>query len=72
MIRKMVMEFINGLMGMNIEDNLLMTLNMDMEKCIIKMVQKLKGIGNLERLLKKLNLILFQKENLHNMKIIKK
>lgn len=66
------MEFINGLMGMNIEDNLLMTLNMDMEKCIIKMVQKLKGIGNLERLLKKLNLILFQKENLHNMKIIKK
>lgn len=49
MIRKMVMEFINGLMGMNIEDNLLMTLNMDMEKCIIKMVQKLKGIGNLER-----------------------
>lgn len=37
-IKRMVMVYIVGLMGMNIEVCLLMIINMDMEKCIIQMV----------------------------------
>lgn len=36
-IKKMDMEYINGLMEMNIEECLLMIINMDMGRCIIKM-----------------------------------
>lgn len=47
-IKRMVMVHINGQMEMNIEVCLLMIINMDMEKCIIKMVVVSKVIGNWE------------------------